>query len=120
LKAGGFVERFATSVPNGNDVIAQRPRLAALLETLDASRIEPTVEQVRDDKQLGQSLCVVSAQRRVAVELHAGVGAIFHSGEGGDLISQVAPITGSGMDSRRDYLLSIIETTRDTLERTFS
>jgi hypothetical protein len=120
LKPGGFIERAAPLSPNGSDVIAQRGRLAALLVVLDAPKIKPTAEQVADDKQAGQSLCVVSAQLRSSVEIHAGIGAIYYRTEGDSLISQVAPITGSGMDRRRDYLLSVIETTRDTMEQTFS
>lgn len=112
LKMGAFEKM--------TNVIVQCGRLAVLLKMLDAPRIEPTVEQVKDDKQIGKSLCVVSAQARTSVEIHAGIGAIFYCVESDTLVSQVAPITGAGMDRRRDYLISVLETTRDTLERTFS
>ena len=120
LKVGGFVERMAIPSPNGGDVIAQRGRLSALLKMIDAPRIEPTAEQVKDAKQLGQSLSIVSTQIRAIIDIHAGIGAIYYRAESDTLFSQAAPITGRGMDRRRDYLCSVIEATRDTMEKTFS
>ena len=117
LKKGGFVDMVGASA-----LIAQRERLAALLTMLDVPRIEPTVAQVKDDKQLGQSLAIVCPRTRASIEVHAGIGAIFHRAEleTDTLVSQVAPITGEGLDRRHDYLLSVIETTRNSLEQTFS
>jgi hypothetical protein len=45
---------------------------------------------------------------------------LFHNEETGTMISQVAPITGPGMDTRRDYLLSVLNAGRTTLEQQFS
>ena len=125
LKEGGFVDMLAASIPNGTNgavVIAHRQKLTLLLKMLDVPRIEPTVEQVKDDKQLGQSLAVVCPRTRASIEFHAGIGAIFYRADltTDTLVSQVAPITGEGLDRRRDYLLSVIETTRNSLEQTFS
>ena len=122
LKPGGVVDRLAEVSSRRTTVLAHRGRLAVLLTMLDVPRVEPTVDQVNDDKQLGQSLAVVCPHTRASVEIHAGIGAIFYRAEieTDTLVAQVAPIAGEGLDRRRDYLLSVIETTRNSLEQTFS
>lgn len=120
FKVGGTLDALAGETPQGADLIGRRAKISDLLTLLDAPKIEPTRDQVRDPTLLGRTLFVMSAASRVGVEIHAGVGAIFYRKDGDTLVSEVAPITGTGMDMRRDYLLSVIEATRDTLEQTFS
>ena len=120
LREGGFAEGLATLLPHGPTILAQRAKLAGLLEMLDAPRIALTADQVNGTTLIGLSLCVASKERRAAVEIHAGIGGLFHHGESGTLISQIAPLTGPGMDMRRDYLLSVVEAARGTLEQQFS
>jgi hypothetical protein len=109
------VSRFTPMVPAEHGA-----RVADLLKILDAPMLEPTIDQVNGLTCLGPFLCIVGTRIRDAVEIHAGVGAIFHHGEVDVLFSQAALITGVGMDRRRDYLLSVIELGRDKLEQTFS
>jgi hypothetical protein len=120
LKKGGVVEAVAAVMPNSNDILAQREKLAGFLEMLDVPKIVLTADQVNAPTLIGRTLCVASRSRRAAVEIHAGIGALFHCGERGTLISQVAPITGTGMETRRDYLLSVVEANRTLLEQQFS
>lgn len=107
-----------------NELRQQRAYVQRLLEFLDAPVVEPTEVQIQDKKSAFLSLNIVSVTRRVAVELHAGIGAMYHRGtrskEVDSLYSEVAPITGAGMDMRRAYLISVMEVARDALEMTFS
>jgi hypothetical protein len=120
LRKGGVTDVLAAIVPHGAAVLAQRAKLVGFLEMLDVPRIVLTADQVNGATLIGRTLCVASKEARVAVEIHAGIGVLFHHGENGTLISQVAPLTGTGMDTRRDYLLSVIEAARSTLEQHFS
>lgn len=120
LRKGGVTDVLAAIVPHGAAVLAQRAKLADFLELLDTPRIVLTADQVNAPTLIGRSLCVASKERRVAVEIHAGIGVLFHQGENGTMTSRVAPITGPGMETRRDYLLSVIEAARTTLEQHFS
>ncbi len=120
LRKDGLVEALAAVVPHSGTVLAQRAHLAAFLKLLDVPRRVVTPDQVNGSTLIGKSLLVASKERRVAVEIHAGIGVLFHDGETGTMISQVAPITGPGMDTRRDYLLSVIDAARTTLEQQFS
>lgn len=114
------IDLLAAMTPQGNEVLGQRARISDLLVLLDAPKIEPTIEQIRDPRLLGRTLFVISMRKRTGVEIHAGIGALYYRKEAEILISEAAPITGSGMDHRRDYLTSVVEATRDTLEQTFS
>lgn len=115
LKPGGAFERMSAVPPQ-----RERPPMKDLLLILSAPRIEPTVEQICSDRQVERTLFFMGTRPKVGVAIHAGIGAIFYRGEIDRLISEVAPITGAGMEKRRDYLCSVIEATRDTLEQTFS
>lgn len=97
-----------------------RERIALLLKIIDASIVTPTSAQVQDPTQLGESLFVVGLKTRTGVEIHAGVGAVFYRAASDTLFSEVAPITGTGLSMRQDYLHSVIEAARDVLESTFS
>jgi hypothetical protein len=95
-------------------------RLTLLLEILGTPVIEPTLKQVQDPTQAGRSLCVLGVQSRIGVDLHAGIGAVFYRASSDTLFSEAAPITGTGLAMRHDYLCSVIEAARDVLERSFS
>ncbi len=120
LQEGGFIEAVAATVPHGNGILAQRAKLALLLELLDVPSIMLTPDQVKNPTLIGRTLCIASKEKRSAVEVHAGIGVLFHHGENGTLTSQSAPITGPGMDMRRDYLRSVVEAARSTMEQQFS
>lgn len=127
LLDGDLMEKLLAMLPDAGVMQAQhrrilRERVASLLAMLDAPKIEPTAEQIQCDKQLGQSLHVACPKTRTSVDIHAGIGAIYYRSDAatGTFISQVAPITGPGMDRRRDYLISVVEMTRNTVEQTFS
>jgi len=121
VKAGDLIAEVVSALsPNGDAVREQQARVAEILVMISAPKVEPTLAQVKDDKQLGRSLCLASVQQRASVEIHAGIGAIYHVVVGDTLVSRLAPINGPGMDRRRDYLVSVVETSRDAMERTFS
>jgi len=117
-KSRGYVERILKTADCPKDF---RERFTGLMKILDAKTIEPTASEVSGETCVGPSLCVVNPLPAIgAIELHAGIGAIFRHGNGDTLFSKVAPITGPGLDRRRDYLLSIVEAGRHDMETTFS
>lgn len=101
-------------------LLAQRDRISNLLALLDMPKVEPTADQVRDSKTLTKTLCVASKVTQTAIEIHAGIGAVFYRMKPDTLVFELAPCTGKGMDKRREYLVSVIEASRDVMEQLFS
>jgi hypothetical protein len=90
------------------------------LKLLDTPDVEPTFDQVHSATTITKTLFVASKLTHTAVEIHAGIGAVFYRMKPDTLVSELAPRTGGGMDKRQEYLRSVVEAGRDALEQLFS